>query len=95
MSAKLSSTQDEVIQLKLNLAAALDPRDTYETPKARKNNASLPQALLIGTSNIKGIVPDKLTHAAEVHKEIKYTIDDALTFVSNFSMRRFEIPAGT
>lgn len=51
----------------------------------KRNSFTLPHVLLIGTSNIKGIVPDKLTHAAEVHTEIKYTIQDATTFVSNFS----------
>ena len=42
-----------------------------------------PRVLLVGTSNINGIDEEKLTAAAEVSKEVRYTLKDTLTFIAS------------
>ena len=73
LKIKLNRQQDEMFNLKSKMYEAGEKRD----------NHSKPRVLLVGTSNINGIDEEKLTAAAEVSKEVRYTLKDTLTFIAS------------
>ncbi|CAC5392227.1 unnamed protein product [Mytilus coruscus] len=90
LKKNLDTAQDEVIQLKLHIAAQLDAnmaKETSATNKAATNQQqhtydtqSKPKVLFLGTSNIKAINEAKLTTAATVEKVVKYTLKENSSF---------------
>lgn len=82
---KLQDAQDEILQLKLQISASMDTdvqiTKTHKTEEAKASTQSKPQLVLVGTSNIQGINEEKLTMAADVHKIIKYTLDETSEYI--------------
>ena len=66
--------QDEMFNLKSKM---------YEAGEKRGNHSKPCVLLLVSTSNINGIEEEKLTAAAEDSKEVRYTLNDTLTFIAS------------
>ena len=80
LSTKLNNSRDEVIQMKVQFAATTE---STTSPVNITHGAQPPKptVLLVGTSNLKGINQTKLTNAADVYKEIKYTMKEAAEYL--------------
>lgn len=85
LTSKLSKSNDEILQLKMNMSSLLDVSQHPTTASHTDDPRARPSVLLIGTSNIEGITAEKLTHVANVQKEIKYTIQDTANYISTLS----------
>jgi hypothetical protein len=70
------SLKEEKSALELQIIALQDS-NTVTLPSRK------PQVLLIATSNIKGNREEKLTKEAEIHKVIKYTLEETLLYIQS------------
>lgn len=84
LNFQLDHARDQIIQLKMQIT---DPKQEtqFNSAGAKNPNSELhmPTVLLVGTSNVKGIKEDKVTSAAIVTKEVKYTMDETMDFINS------------
>ncbi|CAG2207784.1 unnamed protein product [Mytilus edulis] len=83
LNMQVSHLQDENMSIKSQLANLYDDqinRRTNTNPdktEEKKSIPDIPTALMVGTSNLKGINEKKITPAVEITKVIAFTIDQA------------------
>jgi hypothetical protein len=78
LTDKVDYLYDENLTLKSQIGSSFVHNPTSATSHdSGKTETALPIVYLLGTSNIKGIVADKLTNVASVSKFITYTIAEA------------------
>lgn len=81
---KLNMARDEIIQLKEQIAHR--NTDSVERMQMQEPSNRKPTALLVGTSNIKGIQENRLSNHVSVEKVIKYTLSDTADYLSEIVM---------
>lgn len=85
LNKKVSDLQDENINLRTQIANLFDSQAS--AAPFTNVGSKLPFALLIGTSNIKGINEKKLTTAVDIAKIIAFTTEEAKTKISEWQSR--------
>ncbi|XP_062579117.1 interaptin-like [Saccostrea cucullata] len=83
MKTELDKKDEEIVSLKLHNCRD-DNSGDFQTKTTRQNQVK-PHVTLIGTSNIKGINPDKLSSQYSVNKITAYTLEDTVKEIRNLT----------
>ncbi|XP_061193707.1 uncharacterized protein LOC133201934 [Saccostrea echinata] len=87
MKTQLDKKDEEIVSLKLHNCRddnSGDFRSASKTKTTRQSHGK-PHVTLIGTSNIKGIHPDKLSYQYSVNKITAYTLEDTEKEIRNLA----------
>ncbi|CAG2231630.1 unnamed protein product [Mytilus edulis] len=97
LNMQVSNRQDENISIKSQLANLYDDqinRRTNTNPdktEEKKSIPDIPTALMVGTSNLKGINEKKITPAVEITKVIAFTIDQAKEKIDEYEVDKLSL----
>lgn len=91
LKEKCDSQFNEILSLKSQMSNAFfsnKGRDTSINGVATSNTESRkPTALLVGTSNLNGIKPDKLSTSVDILKSTAYTFEEAYSTIENYESK--------
>lgn len=86
---RLDKSQDEVIQLKMHISSiSVSNTETFTSTEKKPvqfQESTKHNALLIGTSNVKGVHETRLSASLNIEKFVKYTIDETKDFVKDYN----------
>ena len=89
LKEKCDTQFDEILSLKTQLSNSFNTNKGDSTVKgsALSQEPGRPTAVLLGTSNISGIKPDKLSKSVDVSKSTTFTLDDAFSKIGNLETK--------